>query len=221
MAFNYSPRVITDGLVLYLDAANTKSYVSGSTTWVDLSGNRNNGTLYNGVAYSQTNGGGLVFDGADDYIIIPGNGTLNTSRPTVELVTTVSTNNGNVIAQGQYGSNWGFGVGVKPGGIMARNNNGDANYSISNSGVVHVAVTWDGSGNEYYKNGQYLGRTTSNYSPNPGGDVTIGGVRAQVPSQNLAEFANSTVNIVRIYNRVLSANEILQNYNSIKTRFGL
>lgn len=221
MAGTVAPNVVTDGLVLYLDVANTKSYVSGSTTWLDLSGNRNNGTLYNGVSYIRTNNGGLVFDGTDDYIIVPGNGTLNTSRPTVELVTTVSTNNGNVIAQGQYGSNWGFGVGVKPGGIMARNNNGDANYSISNSGVVHVAVTWDGSGNEYYKNGQYLGRTTSNYSPNPGGDVTIGGVRAQVPSQNLAEFANSTVNIVRIYNRVLSANEILQNYNSIKTRFGI
>jgi hypothetical protein len=221
MAGTVAPNIVTDGLAFYLDAANTKSYVSGSTTWVDLSGNRNNGTLYNGVAYSQTNGGGLVFDGADDYIIIPGNGTVNSSLHTIELVTTVSTNNGNVIAQGQYGSNWGFGVGVKPGGIMARNNNGDATYSISNSGVVHVAVTWDGGGNQYYKNGQYLGRTTLNYSPNPGGDVTIGGVRSQVPSSNLQEFANSTVSIVRIYNTVLSANEILQNYNSIKTRFGI
>jgi hypothetical protein len=219
MAGTVAPNVVTDGLAFYLDASNIKSYISGSNTWFDLSGNRNNGTLYNGVAYSQTNGGGLVFDGVDDYIIVPGNGTVNSSLHTVELVTTVSTNNGNVIAQGQYGSNWGFGVGVKPGGIMARNNNGDTTYSVSNSGVVHVAVTWDGSGNQYYKNGQYLGRTTLNYSPNPGGDVTIGGVRSQVPSSNLQEFANSTVSIVRIYNRVLSANEILQNYNSIKTRF--
>jgi enolase len=82
-------------------------------------------------------------------------------------------------------------------------------------------VVWDGSGNQYYKNGQYLGRTTNLYSPNPGGDVTIGGVRSQVPSQNLQEFANSTVNIVRVYNRALSATEILQNFNSIKTQYGL
>ena len=79
----------------------------------------------------------------------------------------------------------------------------------------------DGVFLEYYKNGQYLGRTTTNYSPNPGGDVTIGGVRSQVPSTSLSEFANSTVNIVRLYNRVLSSAEILQNFNSIKTQFGL
>ncbi len=48
MAFNYSPRVVTDGLVLYLDAANQYSYVSGSTSWNDISRGRNNGTLVNG-----------------------------------------------------------------------------------------------------------------------------------------------------------------------------
>jgi len=213
--------MVNQGLTLYLDATNPNSYTSGSSTWNDLSGYGNNGTLYNGVAYSSTYGGGLIFDGVDDYVVVPGNGTVNATKPTVELVTTVSTNGGNVIAQGQYGSNWGFGVGVKPSAIMARNNNGDANYSVSNSGLVHVVVVWDGSGNQYYKNGQYLGRTTANYSPNPGGDVTIGGVRSQVPSQNLQEFANSTVNIVRIYNRALSPTEILQNFNSIKTQFGL
>jgi hypothetical protein len=213
--------MVNQGLTLYLDATNPNSYTSGSSTWNDLSGYGNNGTLYNGVAYSSTYGGGLVFDGVDDYVVVPGNGTVNATKPTVELVTTVSTNGGNVIAQGQYGSNWGFGVGVKPSAIMARNNNGDANYSVSNSGLVHIVVVWDGSGNQYYKNGQYLGRTTTNYSPNPGGDVTIGGVRSQYPSSNLQEFANSTVNIVRIYNRALSPTEILQNFNSIKTQFGL
>jgi len=213
--------MVNQGLTLYLYATNPNCYPGSGTSIYDLSGYGNNGTLYNGVAYSSTYGGGLVFDGVDDYIIIPGNGTVNASRPTVELVMTTSTNGGNILAQGQYGSNWGFGVGVKSGAIMARNNSGDANYSVNNSGLVHVVVVWDGSGNQYYKNGQYLGRTTTNYSPNPGGDVTIGGVRSQVPSQNLQEFANSTVNIVRIYNRALSPTEILQNFNSIKTQFGL
>jgi len=212
---------VNQGLTLYLDATNPNCYPGSGTSIYDLSGYGNNGTLYNGVAYSSTYGGGLVFDGVDDYIVIPGNGTVNASKPTVELVMTTSTNGGNIIAQGQYGSNWGFGVGVKSGAIMARNNNGDANYSVSNSGLVHVVVVWDGSGNQYYKNGQYLGRTTTNYSPNPGGDVTIGGVRNQVPQSTLTEFANSTVNIVRIYNRALSPTEILQNFNSIKTQFGL
>jgi len=213
--------MVNQGLTLYLDATNPNCYPGSGTSIYDLSGYGNNGTLYNGVGYSSTYGGGLVFDGVDDYIVIPGNGTINASRPTVELVMTTSTNGGNILAQGQYGSNWGFGVGVKPTNIMARNNSGDATISVNNSGLVHVVVVWDGSGNQYYKNGQYLGRTTANYSPNPGGDVTIGGVRNQVPSSTLTEFANSTVNIVRIYNRALSGAEILQNFNSIKTQFGL
>jgi hypothetical protein len=213
--------MVNSGLVLYLDASNPNSYTSGSSTWNDISGYGNNGTLYNGVAYSSTYGGGLIFDGVDDYVVVPGNATMNSSRPTVELVMTTSTNGGNIIAQGQYGSNWGFGVGVRTNLIMARNNAGDPSISVTNSGLVHVVVVWDGSGNQYYKNGQYLGRTTNLYSPNPGGDVTIGGVRSQVPSQNLQEFANSTVNIVRVYNRALSATEILQNFNSIKTQYGL
>lgn len=213
--------MVNQGLTLYLDATNPNSYTSGSSTWYDISGYGNDGTLFNGVGFSSTYGGGLVFDGVDDYVNIAANSSLNASRPTVELVLTTSTNGGNIIAQGQYGSNWGFGVGVKPTAIMARNNSGDATISVNNSGLVHVVVVWDGSGNQYYKNGQYLGRTTSNYSPNPGGTVTIGGVRSQVPSSNLQEFANSTVNIVRVYNRALSGAEILQNFNSIKTQFGL
>ena len=59
--------IIDDGLVLYLDAANTKSYPGSGTTWTDLSGNGNNGTLENGVGYNSGNGGSLVFDGVDDY----------------------------------------------------------------------------------------------------------------------------------------------------------
>jgi hypothetical protein len=216
-----SDLMVNQGLTLYLDATNPNCYPGSGTAIYDLSGYGNNGTLYNGVGYSSTYGGGLVFDGVDDYIVIPGNGTVNTSRPTVELVMTTSTNGGNIIAQGQYGSNWGFGVGVKSTNIMARNNNCDTTINVNNSGLVHVVVVWDGSGNQYYKNGQYLGRTTNCYSPNPGGDVTIGGVRNQVPSSTLTEFANSTVNIVRIYNRALSGAEILQNFNSIKTQFGL
>ncbi len=69
MAFNYSPRVVTDGLVLYLDAANQYSYVSGSTSWNDISRGGNNGILTNGPTYNSANGGSIVFDGTNDLII--------------------------------------------------------------------------------------------------------------------------------------------------------
>jgi hypothetical protein len=80
MAFNYSPKIITDGLVLYLDAANPKSYVSGSTTWGDLSRGGNNGTLVNGPTFSSANGGSIVFDGVNDYINCGTNSSLRPSQ---------------------------------------------------------------------------------------------------------------------------------------------
>ena len=68
MAFNFSPKIVTDGLVLCLDAANSKSIVSGSTTWNDLSRGGNNGNLVNGPTFNSGNGGSILFDGVDDYV---------------------------------------------------------------------------------------------------------------------------------------------------------
>jgi hypothetical protein len=71
MAFFHSPRIVTDGLVLALDAANSLSYPGSGTTWTDLSGKGNNGTLVNGPTFDQANGGSIVFDGTDDYVNLP------------------------------------------------------------------------------------------------------------------------------------------------------
>jgi len=68
MAFHHSPRIITDGLVLSLDAADKNSYPGSGTAWSDLSGNGNDGTLTNGPTFSSGNGGSLKFDGSNDYI---------------------------------------------------------------------------------------------------------------------------------------------------------
>jgi hypothetical protein len=51
MSLIHSPRIVTDGLVLCLDAGNPKSYTGSGTTWTDLSGNGNNGTLTNSPTY--------------------------------------------------------------------------------------------------------------------------------------------------------------------------
>ena len=67
MAYSNGPKIVTDGLVLCLDAANSKSYPGTGTAWNDLSGNGNNGTLINGVGYNSNNGVSLVFDGVNDY----------------------------------------------------------------------------------------------------------------------------------------------------------
>jgi len=66
--YKNTPPVVTSGLVLCLDAANRQSYVSGSTTWRDLSGNGNNGTLVNGTSFSTEIGGCMVFNGINNYV---------------------------------------------------------------------------------------------------------------------------------------------------------
>ena len=78
MALSHSPRIVTNGLVLALDAANIKSYPGSGTTWTDLSGIGNNGTLTNGPTYSSANGGSLVFNGTDNYVSLPAN-SINTN----------------------------------------------------------------------------------------------------------------------------------------------
>lgn len=88
MALNHSPKIVTNGLVLYLDAANQKSYPGSGTTWTDLSGNGNTGTLTNGPTFSANNNGGIVFDGANDYVSISNSSSLNiTGRNiTIEVI---------------------------------------------------------------------------------------------------------------------------------------
>ena len=68
MAIYGGPDIVTDGLILHWDVANSKSYTSGSSIIYDLSGNNNNGTLINNFFHSLDNGGGLVFDGVNNYI---------------------------------------------------------------------------------------------------------------------------------------------------------
>ncbi|MFY7884644.1 MAG: hypothetical protein ACOVOV_07360, partial [Dolichospermum sp.] len=65
-----TPTIVTNGLVLNLDAANTKSYVSGSTNWFSLGNPSLSGSLVNGPAFSSENGGSIVFDGVNDYVQI-------------------------------------------------------------------------------------------------------------------------------------------------------
>ena len=89
------PNVVYDGLVLYLDAANNKSYVSGSTSWLDLTHNQNNGTLTNGPTYSSANLGSIVFDGSNDYVKLPNSSIFQLSNFTFNAWVKTSLTNTN------------------------------------------------------------------------------------------------------------------------------
>ena len=79
MGIGYNPSVVSDGLVLCLDAGNIKSYPGSGTTWTDIGGNQNNGTFVNGPSYNSSAGGSIVFDGIDDRINLPFSSVLDIS----------------------------------------------------------------------------------------------------------------------------------------------
>ena len=76
MGLAHSPRIVIDGLVLALDAGNTKSYSGSGTAWTDTVGG-NHGTLTNGPTFSSLNGGSIVFDGTNDYVQVSASSDLN------------------------------------------------------------------------------------------------------------------------------------------------
>ena len=102
---------MTNGLILSLDAANTKSYQSGSTTWFDKSGNRKNGTLTNGPTFSSANGGSIVFDGVNDTINL---GTGNTFLPLPQFTIDIwFKSSGTVETTGTFPGLFGFTYGIR------------------------------------------------------------------------------------------------------------
>jgi hypothetical protein len=244
MAFNYSPKVVTDGLVLCLDAANPKSYVSGSTTWGDLSRGGNNGTLVNGPTFNGGNGGSIVFDGVNDFISLNNslfsnfnndnsltlNIFVNINEPTLLLLGGLFTNQ-RYFTEGDPG---GFGFVIRNNGHLAINLtktiDGISNsyeslasfpfnreqtslYSFTYNSVTKTVIT--------YKNGiQQATTTNSNYgwTKNTTNRATQIGVNTQ---GGWGGRYKMNINNVSLYNRALSATEILQNYNATKTRYGL
>jgi hypothetical protein len=237
MAFNYSPKIVTDGLVLCFDAANNKSYPSSGTTWIDLSRSGINGTLINGPTFNSANGGSIVFDGVDDVVITP-TVNLNSLGFTMNMwfkpqtstgirfllsfsgITTDNTlaiyidSSNQLVLDDRDGP-------VVPGGDISAIKSTSA---ISLNTWTNLTATVDrslGAGNEdnFYINGTlipsfyvFADNLNTSYSSN---QFYIGNVSGSgFPYKG--DIAS-----VQIYNRALSSTEVLQNYNATKTRFGL
>ena len=216
------PNIVEDGLVLYLDAANKKSYSGTGTDWYDLSGNGNTGILTNGPTFDSANAGSIVFDKVDDRIDC-----------TVSQVNTTSTNFNTV-------SMWMFWTGQSNGFPMefttyrlwfpqttqfgfntgASDCYGFNPIDLANKWTYLVALFYNGSytnNSKMYINGieqslQQLRGTAR--SGNATSQVTIGGYR----SGNQYPFPGKISNF-QIYNRALTPQEILQNYNATKGRY--
>ena len=225
MAFNYSPKIVTDGLVLYLDAANPNSYVSGSTTWRDISRSGINGTLVNGPTFSSDGGGSIVFDGVNDNVLCTqpmGAGDFTFS---VWMKKSVNVSSLEFVV-GRYTDS------VSRGAMMFFQNGNltmRLGANISGSLVDNIIGnvtdgTWKNitstitrtSNIVSYINGTLVSSTNASTQQ---GTVPSGTVIGSLFGSSWYLGANLAT--VSLYNRNLSAQEVRQNYNATKTRFGL
>ena len=215
MAFNYSPKIVTNGLVLCLDAGNVKSYVSGSTSWNDLTSNQNVGTLTNGPTFNTGSGGSIVFDGSNDYINLGNPSTLNILNFTVcaWAKSSTFTNYQNIIFKGTSTGQYGIALNSS-GDWTIQPNTGFTGDILSLNTWNFFVGTYNGTQITAYRNGvqkQQYSIAQSYF----GSIITVG-----TDTVN-SRYFNGNIAQVSIYNRALSATEILQNYNATKTRFGL
>ena len=223
---NSSELIVKNGLILNLDAGNRKSYISGSNTWYDLSGNNNNGTLTNGPTFSNTTGGSIALDGVDDVISFsttPLSTALNNITMEVWFNQTSAINNTRIFYNGNSG-NSGYGIYVGPCGTGATRIgvlHGGKNCAIvSYSGITtdtwyHLVYVKGASTDNYlYVNGVLVSTGTGDYNTPVSGDTSIGRSIA-----NPVDASNAKIGVARLYNKALSASEVLQNYNANKSRF--
>jgi hypothetical protein len=217
----FANTIVQQGLVLNLDAGNPYSYAGAGATWYDVSGNSYNGVLTSGPTYSTTNGGIINFDGVDDYSIstvanIPASSTvgiwIKSSNYDVKIPISI---NGD-----SYGSgpNIFFYSGLINWNIGDSADNPFTNSSYPDSNWHYIVVTNDSSTNaKLYVDGVLIGtaayRSTASTVSN---NFWIGRFHGD---NNYT--INASVGITHLYNRVLSASEVLQNYNATKGRFGL
>ena len=222
------PKIVTNGLVLCIDAANPNSFVSGSTVWNDLSKSSTNGTLTNGPIYNSANGGSIVFDGTDDYVSIP---DINvTNQISIEAwVYANSVGSYNAIAsqwRAETNSVSSWTLETVASDIRLYITNGTtisfASTTFQTGTWTHIIGTYDTSTIKIYKN-NVLGSTTGTIATinNSNLNINIGALYSSAGVQGGDGRWNGRISNIKIYNRALSATEVLQNYNVTKSRFGL
>ena len=228
MAHSYGPKIVRGGLVLCLDAANSKSYPGTGTTWSDLSGNSNNGTNSN-MTFSSNNNGYFSFNDTSSVSTISNSDSLNmTNGLTIESWVWFNANSNDFIFEKgdvntQY-SQFSHGDDL----VFRTFHAGDATYhsldvtkaslGISNGTWVHCCSTWDGTTKIHYINGVNKASASKSgilATTTPGASVgRFGGT-------STGYYFGGRISKVAIYNRGLIADEVEQNFLATRGRYGI
>jgi hypothetical protein len=232
----YYGGIVTNGLVLDLDAAKRDSYPGSGTSWNDISGNRNNGTLINNPTFNPSNGGSIVFDGVDDRVDSTVNNVVPNSWTVASwLINTKTTGVAVFVAKSgeapNYNQNfllaWASTLNSRF-YISGKTTTGiyysqcTSSFSPSTSSIYNVVGTFDSNTTilSLYINGVLDNVKTIGVGFTTGSNLPIQ-VGCSDGTSSPANFAKGPIYNTLIYNRALSASEVLQNYNALKGRFGL
>jgi hypothetical protein len=219
-------KIVTNGLVLNLDASRTSSYPNSGTTWTDISGNSNNGTLVNGVGYTASNEGTMTFDGVNDYVSVTDSASLRfgTGGYTISLwVKPSSFGNPKVLIQ-KGSALGGWQIYYDTGGYLHFTQQfviDIGTIQFSTNQWKNIVLTSNGGTDRnisMYVNGTSTGTytCTANQNYNLTSTLTIG---ADGVGNNY--YLNGNIQNVLMYNRKLNSTEVTQNFNATKSRFGL
>ena len=233
----YYGGIVTNGLILDLDAAKKDSYPTTGTVWYDISGNRNNGTLTNGPTFNSANGGSIVFDGVDDFVDITGSlSTFSFIQNTGIFTVSAWIKLTDLAGGARYfignnrnsGTEKGFNIGysgasgrlryaLTDGAVSILVVNAD-NYFLDSSWIFFTLIG-NGTNSILYKNGIQFS-VSSNFGTLSTGDSTRALAIGKANDISTLEWQGNIAQ-TSIYNRTLSAAEVQQNYTATKSRFGL
>lgn len=219
--------IITDGLLVHLDAGNVNSYPGTGTTWTDLQGN-DNGTLVNGLTYSSNNRGALETNGSNDYVLISsvaGSGTATQSF-TYEVWVKPLDDDGNILSMSSVNpqGSWNMPpISAVSGSFRAKvwqNNQLVADNTFTQGNWYQVVLVWDYESNAQglYVNGALndsQGGITS-LSSGVNNNIFLG--QANPGADNAGHFAGE-YGIVRLYNKALTPAEVQANYEANSERY--
>jgi hypothetical protein len=219
MALSHSPQIVRDGLVVCLDAANPKSYPGSGTTAFDLSNSSNNGTLINGVGFSQDNKGYFIFDGVND-IIRCGTFSLEYLTASTWVYKTSSTNSQGIFRKqlGWVVSQYNGTLQVAPATSWVFYNTG---YVIPFNTWVNITYTYSGTGvagsQTVYVNGSVIFSSSAGSGPiSPNNNqVNLG------HDNSNGWYWGGRISQTFIYNRALTAAEVKQNFEALRGRYGI
>jgi hypothetical protein len=226
--YNYFGGIVTNGLVLNLDAAKLDSYPGSGTTWRDISGNNNNGTLTNGPTFSGIGKqASIVFDGVDDYADCGNNSVLNfTTNFTIGAwvnanATQASVDSGILGKITDANSYQGYMIWFTSGKVPTlyiRGTTLGATFPLSSNTWYYVVGTYNGTTASLYINGILNSSTNLSVSADAtASNFWVGKYQFSTGGRNFT----GKVATAQAYNRALSADEVSQNFNALRGRYGI